>query len=176
MTEQTTRPIGSLALGEHLYRPLRGSDDVCGVRHVHTWHGTTGRMEAAVTVVSLSTHAAELLFGPADQEVALATAEQVRDAVEAGVRNRAVAQLREIAGLIERHQVRIVEAWGAPEVRLEVADGEVDRVAQLLGVAATDHALRRRVVWPGPDRSVTVSAEFVGMPASTPAPQGGETR
>lgn len=166
MTEQTTKPLAAIAPGEYLYLPNR-SADVCEVRHVHTWHAD-GHHLAAITVVSLATDAADTLHGRADQELTLATAEQVTAAIEAGTRHRAVAQLREIADLIERHQIRIADTWGTPELRLEVADGEVDRIAALIGVGTGEYGRRRRAVWPGPDRSVVVSAEFVGAPALAP--------
>ncbi|MFI6819768.1 hypothetical protein ACIBJE_02300 [Micromonospora sp. NPDC050187] len=171
MRTPTTKPAGELRSGDYITLPTRG-DDVFDVRAVHTWRPMVklARLDAAISIVSLTTGAADMLHGGADQVVTLATDEQVTAAREEYVRQRTAAELRELAELIVRHRLRISDFFEAPRISIRLADGEIERVAEAVGVGTSSYGPTSRLaVWPGPDWGQVVTADFVGEPAPEPA-------
>ncbi|TDB71811.1 hypothetical protein E1211_15380 [Micromonospora sp. 15K316] len=169
MSQESTRPevtrvpAGQLERGQHII----SRSIVAEVAYVLPYRDGDGHPTVAVMVnpVGAGEPFGDRLY--ADVLVRLATEGEVAAAVEGAHRVQLVAGLRELADLIEQHELRF-RSWYGIDVNAVLPEGEVSRVSELLGVELTWSGSEQRQVQlklRQPERGEGVSVIFRGLPA-----------
>lgn len=136
MTEQapTTVPAGKLSHGECV---TRDNGDVFRVEHVHHYRDGNGRRSVALMLAPIGPGEPVHWKKFADSPIQIATAEQATDAFDEANRWDLVRRLRAVADLIAEHGLRF-DVSPRFNVTAGLVDGEIGRVAALLGVDLVD--------------------------------------
>lgn len=109
-----------------------------------------------------------MLRRPVGDLIAMASEEQVAAAVAERTREQVIRDLNRLIGLI-REQRLTIRPYGGPHISIDLADGEVSRLAERLGVETTKYGTQRQVSWPVRDSCGQLSVSFHGVPADEPA-------
>lgn len=110
-----------------------------------------------------------MLRKPIGDTITLATTEQVAAAVAERDREQVIRDLHRLIALI-RDERLVITPYGGPHISIDLAEGEVSRLAERLGVETKKYgSTQREVSWPVRDSYGQLSVGFHGKPAVDPA-------
>jgi hypothetical protein len=180
MTQQeSTNPrpsltrTGEVEVRQHVILPSNGSAAVYRVEQLLNYPDTEGHTMVLLTLVPVGGGTPQVERRWTEAPIELATDDQVAEAIESTHRVRIAAGLRELAEQIEAQKMRF-RSWYGVSVSSSLPDGEVSRLAELLGEELKSYGSeQKRLTWSlrQSDAGDGVTVSFTGKPAPEPQPQ-----
>ncbi|MET7949263.1 hypothetical protein [Micromonospora sp. NPDC005324] len=176
MNENPTNetPAGELQRRDHVLLTNRPHVYRVEQAHRYTDHDKDGdaveKVLLVVTRIGDTVPQGERLW--ANEPVRVATDDEVAEASAVALRAEVVAGLKKLAGLIEEHKPQL-KVWPGLGMNVQLADGEVSRLAAALGLELLDGygaSKSKRATWQSTqsDLGEGLSVYFEGMPAPEP--------
>ncbi|MEW2442823.1 hypothetical protein [Micromonospora marina] len=175
MSQQSTNNeirAGEVEVRQHVILPRNGTATVYRVEQRLTYPGDNSNEMVLLTLVPVGGGTPQVERRWTEALIELATDNQVAEAVEAAHRTRIAAGLRELANQIELEKMRF-RSWCGVNVSATLPDGEVSRLAEVLGLELAERGTgMKEITWAlrASDAGEGIGVSMYGKPADEPEP------